>query len=334
MFIKALFFSCDPRGNAAGQFALCLRGVLAVLGCAVFCAVCCRGALALSAAQEDTAALSRFERTVALLKDGSTEQSLAFATIALARLADAYAGEARLAREQARGSDGSASLRSWSVAVDGYSRQMALLLDDIELGYPVRLVQGGGSSPAVAVGDRVVILGHPRPSQQDAFEQEILREFCAGFRCDFAVLEQGAPDPIPVYTGHVRPAWSFTQDGPSCSYGGITVYFTSERNLANSRTICEQLMREAELLADEMAWQYRHAVSIDWQGLSIEATAGGPEHMVRLNGSGDVLLVSVPLLFSTPGLLPAIVPWVQQRLDGGKDVDIELDADSFGWQDP
>ncbi len=334
MFIKALFIGPKAPGRLHDRCAARLRRLPAVLVWSAVCVAFCQGSLALTVEEEDSTSLSRFERTVASLKNGSTEQSLAFATIALARLADAYASEARLAREQARGSEGSASLRGWSVAVDGYARQMSLLLDDIERGYPVRLVQGGGSSPAVAVADRVVILSHPRPRQQSAFEQEILQEFCAGYRCDFTALEERDPDPIPVYTGHVRPAWSFTQDGPSCSYSGITVQFRSERNLANSRAICEQLMREAELLADEMAWQYRHAVSIDWRGLSIDATPGGPEHMVRLNGAGDVLLVSVPLLFSTPGLLPEIVLWVRQRLDGGQDVAIELDADSFGWQDP
>ena len=146
---------------------------------------------------------------------------------------------------------------------------------------------------------------------------------------DFAPAE-----PIPVYTGHIRPAWSFSQDGPSCTHEGITVHFSSERNLANSRAICEQLMREVELLADEMAWQYRHAVSINWRGLSIAATPGGPEHMVQLNSAGDILLVSVPLLFSTPDLLPEIVPWVQQRLGGGQAVEVELEAGRYGWQDP
>lgn len=268
------------------------------------------------------------------LQAGSPERGVAFATIALATLADAYAGEATLARQQAGGVEGGADLRSWSVAVDGYARQLSLLLEDIEQGYPVNLIVGNGATPAVAVADRVVILTHPRPSQQAVFETEILREFCGVHRCDDTAMEAAPAEPIPVYTGHIRPAWSFTQDGPSCSHDGITVYFASERNLANSRTICEQLMREAELLADEMAWQYRHAVPIDWGGLSIAATPGGPEHMVRLNGAGDVLLVSVPLLFSTPGLLPEIIPWIRQRLGGGQAVSLELDAGRFGWQDP
>lgn len=298
------------------------------------CLLLCQGALALAVTGVDAAPVSRFERTMGALQSGSSEQGVAFARIALASLADAYAVEATLARQQAGSAQADAGLRGWSAAVDGYARQMSLLLGDIELGYPVRLIVGSGATPAVAVADRVVILSHPRPSQQAVFETEILQQFCSRHSCDDTALETGPAEPIPVYTGHIRPAWSFTQDGPSCSHDGIAVHFSSERNLANSRAICEQLMREVELLADEMAWQYRHAVSIDWGGLTIAATPGGPEHMVRLNSAGDVLLVSVPLLFSTPGLLPEIVPWVRQRLGGGEAVSIDLDAGRYGWQDP
>lgn len=283
--------------------------------------------------------LSRFERTAAVLQEDTTDRGVAFARIALARLADAYSEEAHLAREQAREEqareeDGATQLRGWSVAVDGYARQMSLLLQDIDLGFPVRLIVGDNTAPAVAVADRTVILSHPRPSQQGVFEQGILKAFCSQFDCDYTAAGERAAQPIPVYTRQVKPTWSFTGDGTSCSHDGITVYFTDERNLANSRFICEQLMREAELLADEMAWQYRHAVSIDWRGLTITATPGGPEHMLRLNEAGDVLLVSVPLLFSTPALLPELIPWIQGRLYVREAVAVELNAVTYGWQDP
>lgn len=330
MFIKALYFHRDSRGVSALQPAARLFQLLVSSCCSAFCLMVCQDVHALPDAV-DPEPRSRFERTVAALRDDTAGP---FARIALERLADAYAAEARLAREQARSADQGTQLRGWSVAVDGYARQMLLLLEDLNQGYPVRMIVGNGAASAVSVADRTVIISHPRPSQQGAFEQEILREFCATHHCDDTTAEERAQEPIPVFTRLVKPAWSFTQDGPSCSHQGITVYFTSERNLANSRAICEQLMREAELLADEMAWQYRHAVSIDWRGLTIAATPGGPEHMVRLNGAGDVLLVSVPLLYSTPALMPELIPWVQGQIGDRQEVEVELDAVTYGWQDP
>lgn len=286
---------------------------------------------------------SRFERTVAALQADPTGQVNTFAGIALAKLADAYAEEARLAREQASRAGRNSNLWGWSAGVEEYARQLSRLREDIESGAPARLIMGNGTSPAVAVADQVVILNHPRPSQQDVLEQGILQEFCARQSCDAAVLEgsenrEGSgpmegTEPIPVYTGQVRPAWSFMQDGPSCAHRGITVKFTSERSLSNSRTICEQLMREVEVLGEELAWQVRHAVAIDWEGMRLEAAQESPQHTVRLNAAGDVLIVSVPLLYSTPGVLRQIVPWLQRSITGEQAPDIVLEADEYGWQD-
>jgi len=321
----------------------CMTSLAAWASRALAGALClwCLQVVALSAAETgDYTPASRFERTVAALQDDTTGQGEAFAGIALAKLADAYASEARLAWEQAGRSRRDPNLRGWSAAVDGYARQMSRLLEDIDTGFPVRLIPGdGAAAAAVAVAGQVVILNHPRPSQQGAFEQEVLREFCSRYRCDF-VAESPADsariednEPIPVYTGYVQPAWSFTQEGPSCSHLGVTVKFKNERNLANSRAICEQLMREIKLLADEMAWQVRHAVPVEWPGITVEAATGGPEHIVRLNGAGDVLLLSIPLLYSTPEVLAQLIPWVRQRVEGGQVADVVLDAASYGWQD-
>lgn len=301
---------------------------------AVLCLLVCQVAQSQPGVEKGPAPQSRFERTMTGLQEDSTGQRVAFASIALGKLADAYAAEAQLARAQAGEADGDPRLRSWSIAVDGYARQMSLLLEDIHQGYPVSMIVGNEAAPAVAVADRTVILSHPRPSQQGALEQDILREFCARYDCDYTVATERAAEPIPVYTRVVKPAWSFTRDGPSCSHEGIRVHFSSERDLAHSRAICEQLMREAELLSDELAWQYRHLVSIDWRALRIESSPGAPEHMVRLNSAGDVLLVSVPLLSSTPGLLPELVPWMQGRLGDQQEVEVELDAVAYGWQGP
>ncbi|NQX89918.1 MAG: hypothetical protein HRT77_14770 [Halioglobus sp.] len=276
---------------------------------------------------------SRFRRTVVALQDDATDRPVAFARIALMRLAEAYAGEARLAREQGQGLHRDARLRGWSSAVEGYARQLTYLLEDIEQGFPVRLIGGEGSSPAVEVAARSIILSHPRPSQQGAFELEILQEFCARYGCRFTEAEESEVALTPAYTRLVTPAWSFTRDGTFCTYRGITILFTNERHVANSRSICDRVMQEAALLADELAWQQRHAVAIDWSRLSVAVALGGPEHMVRLNTAGDVLLVSIPLLHGTPKLLSALIPWLQGQINEGAEVDVELEAANYRWHD-
>ena len=119
-----------------------------------------------------------------------------------------------------------------------------------------------------------------------------------------------------------------------CAYNGISVRFNTTRNMANSRLICEQFMQEVITLADELAWQWRHAVSIDWDRLEIQPTPSRPEHMLQLNTVGDTVLVTVPLLYRSAGLFRQVLPWVRQRVTEQTDVSVELEADRYGWQKP
>ena len=146
------------------------------------------------------------------------------------------------------------------------------------------------------------------------------------------MAEDSASRPIPVSSGHVTPDWNFTQQRWSCFYKGVSVQFGNEGSLANARSICQQFMREIVALADELAWQQRHAVPIQWEQLVIEAALHRPEHMVRLNEIGDSLLIAVPLLYGNPGLLGKITPWIKGRLAQQEPVSIELNADSLGWK--
>lgn len=274
--------------------------------------------------------LSRFQRTAQYLQDAPRELRDDFAAIALSNLANAYFAEARLAREQARQHP---HLMSWSVRVDRYASQMPLLLEDIELGFPVRLSLGAEKSLAITVADRTVILSHPRLYEQNVFEQGILAAFCARHQC-----EQFSPDrgeaPIPLSSSGIRPQWSFTAQESTCTYHGIAVRFQHTRNMANARLICEQFMQEVITLADELAWQQRHAVPIEWGQLLIQPTPHRPEHMLQVNDLGDTVMVTVPMLYQNPGLLRRVLPWIRQRVAGEAQANLSLDASEYGWQKP
>ena len=72
---------------------------------------------------ENGAPQTRFQRTVNFLQSASPELRVEFGSIAIAKIAVAYATEAKLAREEASSRDGGAKLKAWSVAVDRYARQ-------------------------------------------------------------------------------------------------------------------------------------------------------------------------------------------------------------------
>jgi len=277
---------------------------------------------------------NRFQRTVQYLQDAPPELRGEFAAIALTNLAEAYIAEAQLAREEARATGQNANLSGWSAMVDYYARQMPVLLADIELGLPVRLMLGGEQSLAISVADRTVIMSPPRLTQQSAFEQEILEDFCAQHSCEQFLPVSAAPESLPAPTVQVRPEWTFSAQGSACTYQGITVRFENQKNLANSRPICAQFLREVMTLTDELARQQRHGVAIEWEDLVIQATPHSPEHMVALNAIGDSVLVIVPLLYRSPDLLEQVLPWIRQRLNSQQEVSIEVDAERYGWQRP
>jgi len=298
---------------------------------------CVLGGAQLSVAQESSGQ-TRFQRTVQYLQDAPPELRGDFAAIALTNLSQAYSAEAQLARAEAGATGPKAKLGGWSAMVDYYSRQMPLLLADIELGLPVYLTLGDEQSLVIMVADRTVIVSPPRLSQQSAFEHTILSDFCKLHSCEeflpatgTATAEFGSSSVAMVA---VRPSWSFSTQGPVCSYQGINVRFESQKNLANSRQICKQFFLEVMTLTDQLAWQQRHGVAIEWEDLDIQATSHRPEHSVGLNAIGDAVLVAVPLLYSSRGLLQQLVPWIQRRLDNQQDLSIDIDADLIGWQKP
>ena len=279
-----------------------------------------------------TEATSRYQRTITSLQESAPDLQADFASTALRELAEVYMAEADLARKQAQSQDSAAKLRGWSSAVDQYASQLVLLLEDIELGLPVELQHNAVESVTVMVAGRAVILSHPREDQQVAFEQRVLLDFCGRNDCKVLTAVTAPPQPIPVSASQVKPVWTFTELGSVCSHEGIQVLFPRAANLARSRITCKQLLQEVMTLSDEIAWQRRHGVSVQWHELSVRATPQRPEHMVLLNSAGDSILVTIPLIYASPHLLEDIMPWIQGRADSEQPVAIQLDAARYGWE--
>lgn len=289
---------------------------------------------ALSVASASAAEESRFRRTVAYLQQAPSQEQGEFAFTALTELARAHAREAALAREelQLRGRD--EKLRGWSIAVDQYAKQLLLLRDNIVPDFPPEFSLNENKPLMLVLGDRSIILSHPRTDQQSAFEHSILFEFCSRHDCDRFTAANIEQKPIPLSTSRVRPSWTFSGQGPLCAYRGIEVQFSSTSHMPVARMICEQFLQEVMTLDNELAWQRRHAVIVEWDSFSIAATPGQPQHMVRLNSLGDTILTSLPVLHSSAGLLQELKPWLRNRESAegsGVSTPVKLQAVDYGW---
>ncbi len=275
---------------------------------------------------------SRYQRTVLALQNSSAEIQADFASTALRALVEVYIAEADLARNQAESEQNNAKLMGWSRAVDQYARQLALVVDDIELGLPVELQPNDAESVTVMAGGRSVIMSHPRVDQQASFEQRVLLDFCRRQDCQLLTAGSAEASPIPVSASGVDPVWTFAATGPVCSYKDIELRFANARHLARWRMTCRQLLQELMMLADEIAWQGRHGVVVEWDSLAVHPTPQRPEHLVLLNSKGDSLLATIPLVYGSPALLADITPWLKGRVINGQSLALQLEAADYGWE--
>ena len=285
-----------------------------------------------SAADPNAAALSRYQRTVSALALAEEGWRGDFARVGLAQLAEVYLAESDLARREAEspGRADDAKLRGWSRAVAGYAQQLLLIIEDIELGFPAELRASVSGTPALRVAGRTVILSHPRADQQPAYEQQILTEFCRLRDCDQLtppeVLER-----IPVSAPTVPVSWQFSASGPVCEAAGIKLGFLPGTNPGRARGLCTQLVQELTALELELRWQRRHGVEVSFDQLLVSQTPQGPEHLIRLNPQGDSILLSVPLLYSSPGLLAHSASWLALRVASQPGATLTLRAADYGW---
>jgi hypothetical protein len=285
-----------------------------------------------STANESAAQESRYHRPIAALPTSAEEHRARFASIALLELAEVYIAESDLARKESEQAEDPGKLLAWSRAVERYASQLSLVLDDIALGFPVELRLNDREVSSVNVGGRVIMLAHPRADQQFVYEHSVLTQFCSTKTCEELTENEDVLEPIPMSPALVKPRWEFDTAGPNCSYRSVRLSFTVGGDLTRQRQLCQQLMQELEILSTELAWQQRHGVDIQWQNIKIEATPMQPEHLVLLNVQGDSLLVSLPLLYGTPGLLKAVLPYLQQRYAGDNvELITELKAADLGW---
>ncbi|MEP4487005.1 MAG: hypothetical protein ABJ013_15345 [Halioglobus sp.] len=278
---------------------------------------------------------SRFQRTVLGLESAPDEWRSEFADVALVHLAEIYLGEADLARSEREASLNAAKLEGWSRAVADYADQLILVQQDVEMGFPVEVFARFPDEASLRVAGRTVILNHPRASQQAAYEQGVLLDFCGRRDC-FSLtapdVEPGSvPEPIPVSAPVVTPQWHFTERGPVCSLNSFQLHFGRAADLTRARPLCTQLLQEMTILAMEIRWQQRHGVVANWDRIVIQAAPQRPRHMVILNEGGDTLLLSLPLLHAQPDLFKDIYPWLQAIVGGKKPGALTLEAATYGW---
>ena len=280
---------------------------------------------------EQTSPQSRYQRIIVALEAADADWRATYAEAALSFLAEIYLAEADLARAQATSDQTDLKLLGWSRAVEQYASQLLLIQEDIALGFPTELYADVLGPPRLVVGGRSVILNHPREDQQLVYEQMVLTAFCRQRNCEQLLPAEAAAAPIPMSAPTVTPDWRFTAAGPVCGGSGVSIQFSVSAELSRVKPLCRQLLQELSALRNDIRWQQRPGVVVDWDTLFIASTTQRPEHIVTLNSVGDTTLISLPVLHSSPGLVAAVIPWLAVSPKGEQVRNLELDADDYGW---
>ena len=276
---------------------------------------------------------SRFARTLSALSTGDDASRVAFANIAITQLIEIYIAEADLARNEAHESR-NVKLQGWAAAVEQFNDDLFLVLEDLEVGFPVAFSVRLDGPVVLLVGGRTVLLTHPRADQQVSYEQRVLVEFCRRKNCDELTAVRAPPEPIPVSVIAKNPVWSFTDNGPVCISidGDIRVQFPSIRNLPLFRDQCRQFLHEVTALELDIRRQTRHGVIIEGDRIEIEQQALGIEHRVTLNTTGDSVLITLPLLYGSPLVLNQLGLWMSDRIANGAKQVLRIDAVDITWE--
>ena len=242
-----------------------------------------------------------------------------FAWLVIAEMATVYAEEAERARTEAGNKRNSRNLRNWSNAVQAFSDDLASLANEVNTSTPVSIRMGAGNQVHLYIDGTPVIVGSPNGSEQAAFEQRVLERFCSLHRCDTLVLET----PLPVQLTNTRDStarWSFSQHaGPVCMTDtGLEFQFRDTQDLRERRDICEQAVLELNVLATGIAKKKLHGTWIDWNALVIHTSQEPGQYQVLLNGQGDEIRLSLPVLAARADLFRIVRPWLAARVDGNE----------------
>lgn len=275
-----------------------------------------------SAAQDPEKKVSlhtAYQLDVLVMSLADAPQSLRadLACIAINELAMVYASEAGRARAETTRLRGKRDLKRWANAVESLALELEALAETVSDTTPVQLGISPDNSVYLIVGGTPVVVNGPRPREQRALEQRVVRRFCKLNPCeqliDTGAVLQALPAP-PINTPH----WSFSEEkGPVCgTVDGLAFQFHSTENLLQKRRQCTRIVAELYLLSTEITGYKARGTHIEWNRVTVHSVPGETWQLVELNSDGVVLQVSVPTLAEKAQLFELLIPWLAAKVSG------------------
>ena len=208
-------------------------------------------------------------------------------------------------------------LSKWAAAVKGLAAEFAALAETVTPATPIQVGIGPERGLYLVVDGRPVVVSSPRMREQAAFEQRVIAHFCALNQCKYLLDEPAIETVTTTAVSTATPLWSFSQKaGPVCGTDdGLEFQFLNADNIGRKRVACARIVTELNMLAVALAREIASGIRLDWNRMAVKPLPDGDDQ-VFLNGEGDYLRLSLPVLAARPELFAVLRSWLAARVKG------------------
>lgn len=258
---------------------------------------------------------------VSALEEGDYGPRAEFASVALEELIASYQEVLEGPGARAPSLGGKADLRRWKAATAGFVAQLQEARWRLERGADVRLSMGPDGTVMLFVDRQPVLVNGPDAPRTQILQRSLLTRFCSVHPCD----SYGALGTVAAGETQWQPRvaaadahWSFTQDQRPryVTASGMHFVFADLGNREQKERLSLQLADELLRLAEALRAAAGQGQRVDWQAVQVLPRRDGSLEQVRLNGYGERLDVSVPLLAANPVLWREVLPWLHAQVQG------------------
>jgi hypothetical protein len=252
-----------------------------------------------------------------LASDADQPTRQEFVLISLHALRDNYLHELEAAAlERPRSRERKAKLARWQRATGELVAHLDRVIASLLQGADTRIQVDSARQVILFVDATPVLISTPRATAERALEVRILDRFCAFNDCSFLHAD-GAPAGRAAATP--AGAWQLSQDaGPTYQIGGrINCEFADIDARRAKAALCGRIYEELQRLSADLTAARRRGHAVDWRLLASQRPQGVDAPVIRLNGSGAYLRLSLPLI----GRLSATdwqrtAAWLQRQSEG------------------
>lgn len=245
------------------------------------------------------------------LRAASRAARVMFVEVAVEALSERFLAAAKMSHDDP----------AWSQRTRTYVSELWRVVDAAHAGGEVVLIEDPGGSLRVVVRadpPRQFGLVPPHPQERAQVEATVMVRFCQRIDCQTLprALQQATSDAGSATIGRAAPGQR-QQDLADLDIGmaGLACKQDGQRHARLHEMACRKVLAEVRELLEVLHRSAAGGLRLDWSLLE-RALWRVSGRLLEINGDGQVVELSAPLLGRFPQLMIDAMPWIQARLTG------------------